>query len=455
MTSYNTNTGLRVRVVESTRASQHLQASQPDVGRAVFVRMGRVAARLANEGVPRLPVCFFRVTTLDLHPLMVYQVHHDNCKQISKTTSYSGSTGRTASLLQFRHSESSPTSGKVCVSHAGRKDVQILRQKRMDSCELGKTGNAEKGGTGHLQVVCSENAKNPPNWQELYELEGREVHFQPWLHHGSECWTSLYDEQVHLRAPFGNGKTLKTLPSSQRDCSPQERHKDGQSFGEFGVVVKAALRRPEIRRAFNREYKEADCGTPNDYCRKTELDDAEVNAQNVNSLNLFFFRHFNGDVQKPFTLAENQVSLTARIAEQDSLLLTTNKRHLSATLDRPDTYRGRNQIQGQDAGIVSDAAVLAKRALNFLVQLVAVRNLRIEQAHNLSRQRKLIAYLPVKNLVERKPSKLFSVPRQLRQAIAGGIRYLQRLAQGTRLFGTWQQFNLDSQFHCGQYTSNI
>ena len=64
MTSTGTNTGLRVRVVEITRVNQHLQASQPDVGRAVFVRMGRVAARLANEQVSRLPVCLRRVTAL-------------------------------------------------------------------------------------------------------------------------------------------------------------------------------------------------------------------------------------------------------------------------------------------------------------------------------------------------------------------------------------------------------
>ena len=60
---FATSNYLRVRVVESTRASQ-CDAFQPHISRTVRIRMGRMAARLANKAVSRLPVCLLRVTTL-------------------------------------------------------------------------------------------------------------------------------------------------------------------------------------------------------------------------------------------------------------------------------------------------------------------------------------------------------------------------------------------------------
>lgn len=54
---------LRVRVVESTRASQR-QTLQSDISRAVFVCTCRMAARLTNKAVSRLSVCLLRVTAV-------------------------------------------------------------------------------------------------------------------------------------------------------------------------------------------------------------------------------------------------------------------------------------------------------------------------------------------------------------------------------------------------------
>jgi hypothetical protein len=59
----NRSLGLRVRVVENTRA-QKLQASKPDVFGTVSVCILRVAARLADKLGLRFPVCLLGVSTL-------------------------------------------------------------------------------------------------------------------------------------------------------------------------------------------------------------------------------------------------------------------------------------------------------------------------------------------------------------------------------------------------------
>ena len=185
------------------------------------------------------------------------------------------------------------------------------------------------------------------------------------------------------------------------------------------------------------------------------VDNSHVHAKHVNGFNLFFFRHFNSDVQKPFSVAENQIRFTTRIGKQCSLPFATDKGHLGATLNRPDAHGGRNQIQRKDSGVVRNTAVLTKHAFNFLVEFVGIGNLRVEQADNLRRQRELVSDLAIETLVKRKPAKLLRCPSQLREAVGGGICSLQSLAQGVRLFWRRLQFNLDSQFQLGQYTSNI
>ena len=185
------------------------------------------------------------------------------------------------------------------------------------------------------------------------------------------------------------------------------------------------------------------------------VDNAHVNAQHIHGFNLFFFRHFNSDVEKPFAVTKYQIRFTTGIGKQRPLLFTADKRHLGATLNCPDANGGRNQIQRKNPSIIGNAAMLTKRALNFLVKFVGVSNLRVEQTNDLRRQRKFFAYRAVKTLVQRKAAELLCFPSQLRQTISGGIGRLQSLAQGVRLFWRRLQFNLDSQFQLGQYTSNI
>ena len=177
------------------------------------------------------------------------------------------------------------------------------------------------------------------------------------------------------------------------------------------------------------------------------LHDSHVHSETVHGLDLFVFGNVHCDAQKPFALAENQVGLTARVCEQSALLLAADKRHLRSPVERPDTHGRRNQIQRQDAGIVGDAAVLAKDPLNLLVQLVGVNHLGVEKADDLSGQRELVTNLAVVGFVERKATELFRVPSQLREAVRRAVDCFQRGTQGICLFWSRQQFNLDSKFH--------
>ena len=175
--------------------------------------------------------------------------------------------------------------------------------------------------------------------------------------------------------------------------------------------------------------------------------DAKVNAKNVNRLDLFFFRHFNCDIQEPLPLVKDQIRLAARIGEQGSLPFAANKRHLGTSFECPNAYGGRQEVQAEDAGVVSNAAMLAKHALNLLIQLVGVNDLSVEKAHDLSGQRKFVPNLTVVVFVQRKAAELLRVPSELRQPVCRAVHRLQRLAQSLRLFERWQQFNLDGQFH--------
>jgi len=177
------------------------------------------------------------------------------------------------------------------------------------------------------------------------------------------------------------------------------------------------------------------------------LHDAHVHPKNINRLDLLVLRDINGDIQKPLPFAENQVGLAARIGKQSALPLAADKRHLGASVERPDTHSGWNQVQRKDTSIVGDASVLTEDPLNLLVQLVCVNHLGVEKAHDLSGQRKFVPNLTVESFVERKSAKLLRVPSQLRETIGRTVHSLNRLTQGRRLLRRWQQFNLDSQLH--------
>ncbi len=367
-----------VRVVESTRASQ-CQAFQPDVGRAVRIRMGRMAARLANKVVSRLPVCLLRVTAL---------------------------TARLAGKSRVNPQQRNASAGALVF----QKGTQLCERPTVQLCPLALPSPNPRSDAGEFfngdHSICAFGERDYASRNCVVRVFGEPLLFA----------VALFQQALgRLRAD-----TLKLAAKSAVAMA---------NFIQFCTAVFVSIR---IRRDFS--Y-------------------AEVNTQNIHSLNLFVLRHVNSDIQKPLALAKNQVGLAARIDEQGALFLTADKRHLLAPTKRPDAYGGRREVQAEDAGVVSNAAMLAKHTLNLLVQLVGVNDLGVEKADDLSGQRELVTNLAVVGFVERESAKLLRVPSQLRKAIGGAVHCFQRGTQGIRLNWRWQQFNLDSQFHFNQCIS--
>jgi putative transposase len=180
---------------------------------------------------------------------------------------------------------------------------------------------------------------------------------------------------------------------------------------------------------------------------ESNFDNPHIHAERVHRLDLFLLRHFHGDVQEPLPIPENQIGFTSRKLQKFALRLAADKRHLLPSTQRPDAHCGFRQIQTQDAGIVSDAAVVPKEPLHLPVQLVGVRDLGSQQAHHLRRKRKLIANQSVELLVNRKPAELLGLPGQFREPIHRTVGGLQRLSETLGLRRSRQEFHLHGQLH--------
>jgi len=363
---------LRVRVVECTRASQ-CDALQPHISRTVRIRMGRMAARLANKAVSRLPVCLLRVTAL---------------------------TARLAGKSRVNPQQRNASAGAL----VSQKGTQLCERPTVQLCPL---------------ALLSPDPRS--NASEFFNGDHPICAFGERDYASRNCVIGVGCETRLLATAL-----LQEPASRLRSYALELFAKCAVAMANLVQFCAAIFVSIRISRYFS---------------------DTKVDPQNVHGLDLFVFGNVHCDVQKPLSLAENQVGLAARIGKQSTLLLTAHKGHLGATAKRPDTNRRRNQIQRQNARVVGDAAVLAEDALNLLVQLVGVHNLCVEQTHDLSGQRKLIANLPIVGLVEREAAKFLRVPSKLGQAVRRAVDRLQRGAQSVCLFGRWQQFNLDSQFH--------
>lgn len=183
--------------------------------------------------------------------------------------------------------------------------------------------------------------------------------------------------------------------------------------------------------------------------------DAKVNTKNVNGLNLPFLWNLNGNVQKPFVMANNEVGFATGIGQQDPLFLTAYKRHLGSPIYGPYVHGGLNQVKRKYSAIVGDAAVLSELTLNIHAKLVRIGNFCVEKTYDLRRQRELFADCMVKSLVQREATKLLSLPSKFRQAVGGGICRYKRLQQSLRLILGRQQLYLCCQLQHAYCASNV
>ena len=179
-----------------------------------------------------------------------------------------------------------------------------------------------------------------------------------------------------------------------------------------------------------------------------EVNKAKVDTKPADRLLLAFFRHVHSYVQIPLAVAQNQIALAFRKLKQLALAFTADKRKmLQPSFDGPKADSRGGELEIKNAGIVGNAAVFAKTALNLLVQLVSIGNLRVKPHNYLRGQIELRSNLFVEQAVHWKLTKLLLLPSKLRQTACRLVRQFQSFAQRQRLFWRRQKFHLHSQLH--------
>jgi hypothetical protein len=172
---------------------------------------------------------------------------------------------------------------------------------------------------------------------------------------------------------------------------------------------------------------------------------AEIDAKKAVRLVHWRLDHIHGGKEKPLAFAENQVRFALPVGEQNLFPRATNKRHLLPSVQRPD----RNAVRsvGQDTVIESYRAVLVKRALNFLVELIGIGNFRNNPHRKLRRQVEPFTDNPVADFMEMELTKNLRIPGDMGTFVGSLIRSLKGGAKLRGLLCCWFQFQSDSQFH--------
>lgn len=147
-----------------------------------------------------------------------------------------------------------------------------------------------------------------------------------------------------------------------------------------------------------------------------EIDKSKVNSKPSDSLLFLFFRHIHSYVEIPLTVAQNKIRLAFWKFKQFALTFTADKREmLQSAFDSPDAHHRSGKLEVKNAGVVGNATVLSKGALNFLVQLVGVRHLCVKTHYDLRGQIKFHSNLFVKQSVHWKLPELLFLPSKLGQ----------------------------------------
>ncbi len=154
--------------------------------------------------------------------------------------------------------------------------------------------------------------------------------------------------------------------------------------------------------------------------------------------------------QVPFATHEHQVNLTLSMFEQSALMLTTNKGDFLAPVQQPN----RDFVVGNESEnpvIVGLGRMFAESALRFLVDLVAVRDLRNTAHGDLSRNLEFGTKLVVSRFVQVILAKYLLLKSKRGKPIACLVATLKRQAQGALLLWRGLQFEIGYNFHVVKY----
>ncbi len=375
MTSLATNTGLCVRVVESTPAS--------NVARCVSVSIGGVAARLARELIACWPVLFANASTHRARPAGVSWVnkfhrHSDKPAFVGNLRLKVGECPRVQdAALLF----SSPNP---------RSDVRQILQRNTTLRAFSNTDN-----------LFRDNVVRVPHKSLLAPAQSA---------------------QHTLRGAGAFGlKPFALSPATGTNTGNLASVSECLTVGALG-----------------------------------QINEPKVDAKPPYGRLLHLLRNFNRHIQIPFSVAKNQIRLAFWKLKQLALPLSAEEwKIFNPSANRPDAHGGLGKLEIKNAGVVGNAAELAKLALFFPVQFVSVGNLGNQTRNNLRGQWEFTTKLFVKQAVHWELSKFFLLPRKLRKPVCTTVGSLKRFTQCFGLFRSWIQLDLNGQFQHCIFGSNI
>lgn len=173
----------------------------------------------------------------------------------------------------------------------------------------------------------------------------------------------------------------------------------------------------------------------------------QVNADKFININWLRCFNFARAKQVKSTVNISQVRLAALILQQFKLSLAGGKRNTLTALGGPDRNLLLINVPAQDSGVIGDSAVLLKKALGFLIQLVGVSNLRDAADYHLSSKAKVAFHIIITHFMKPKLVKYTIAPRPLAYTITGRVSRFQCFEQRLVLLLIRLQLHFSRKFH--------
>ena len=178
-----------------------------------------------------------------------------------------------------------------------------------------------------------------------------------------------------------------------------------------------------------------------------DIRNAHVNAQKLVNVLWSWLVNVAGRKQVEFTVNQAQVRFTTLMDKHSFVVLTRNKAHALATVNRPYRNLVFIHLPGQDTGVVRDRPKRLEGALSLAVKLVGVSHFGDTSNDNLSGQVKQTPNVVVDQLVNRELPKGLRIPSLLAYPIARSIGRLKGTLQAVGLCIGRLEFYFRCQFH--------
>ncbi len=184
-----------------------------------------------------------------------------------------------------------------------------------------------------------------------------------------------------------------------------------------------------------------------------DVSHSEVNTDNVFGDERLRILDFTGGEQIELATPVHEVGFPEAGFKQLHLSLSGYERNALAGFvssfasNGPDRDGGFVEVPAKDAVVVSDGAVRPEASLGPLVESVGIPDFGETPDHHLGRERKVGLHVLIAELLKRVLPKRSLLPRNLGDAVAGGVATLKRVFEDARLLLRRREFQSGHELH--------